>query len=171
MMNTPDRYLPLRRAVLSRTATLCAALMLAAQPLHAAGWATYAVDDSMSQVQAPSAALRWRDLLPTRDASNLMDARMDVRIVLNLAPWVGKQSRIYMVLPVLPQSNVEVQWTTTGLLIPGRLSSGQRQLVFQGPVPGPRIEDLMRVAVIADARDPVTPQRLNFTFEIEVATP
>jgi hypothetical protein len=155
----------------SRAAVLGTLALLSAQSLWAAGWATYAVDDSMSQVQAPSAPLRWRNLLPSRDASNLMDARMDVRIVLNVAPWVGKPSRIYMVLPTLPQSHVEVQWTTSGVLSPGRLSGGQRYLVFQGVVPGPRIDDTMQVAVIADARDPVTPQRLNFTFEIEVPNP
>ena len=135
---------------------------------HAAGWTTYAVDDSMSQTQAPAAQLRWRQSLPSRDALDLLDATMDVRIVLNVSPWVGQLARIYMVMPALIQSSLTVQWSTSGLLSPGRLSSGQRQLVFQGVVPGPRIEDTMRVVAVADARDEATPQRVNFTFEIEV---
>ena len=122
----------------------------------------------MSQVQAGSAPLRWRSALPSRTASNLLDATLDVRIVLNLAPWVGKPARIYLVMPPLPQSSLSVQWATAGTLLPGRLSGGQRQLVFQGIVPGARIEDTLRVTAVADARDMVTPPRVNFTFEIEV---
>jgi hypothetical protein len=143
-------------------AGLCAPLCFGA------GWATFAVDDSMSQVQAPAAPLRWRTPLPSKSESNLLDAAVQVRIVLNTSPWVGKQARIFMVMPPLPQSSLSVQWMTGGILQPGRLTGGQRQLVYQGIVPGPRIEDTMRVAVVADARDPVTPQRVNFTFEIEV---
>lgn len=134
----------------------------------AQGWSTFAVDDSTSQTQARTAQLRWRHALPSRDDGNLLEAAMDVRIVLNVTPWVGKPARVYMVMPALLQSNLAIQWTSSGLLLPGRLASGQRQLVFQGVVPGPRIEDTMRVTVLADARDPVTPQRVNFTFEIEV---
>jgi hypothetical protein len=145
----------------------CAALMYCA-PCLAAGWATYAVDDSMSQVQAGAAALRWRHALPSSSESSLLDATLDVRVVLNLGPWVGKTARIYMLMPPVPQSSLTVQWTTRGVLLPGRLSGGQRQLVFQGVVPGARLEDSMRVLASVDARDPATPQRVNFSFEIEV---
>ncbi len=137
-------------------------------PCLAAGWVTYAVDDSMSHTLASAAQLRWRDSLPSRSAVDLLDATMDVRIVLNVSPWVGQPARIYMVMPALVQSSLTVHWTTTGLLAPGRLTSGQRHLVFQGVVPGARIEDTMRVVAVADARDVATPQRVNFTFEIEV---
>lgn len=138
------------------------------EPSAAAGWSTFAVDDSMSQVQAPAAQFRWRNSLPTRGASAFLDATMEVRIVLNVSPWVGKPARIYMVMPELPQSSLTVQWSTVGTLMPGRLSGGQRKLVFQGVVPGARIEDTMRVVAHADSRDMVTPQRVSFTFEIEV---
>lgn len=140
-------------------------------PGLAAGWATYLIDDSMSQTQAPSAALRWRNPLPSRNTLDQLEATMQVRVVLNVSPWVGKQARVFMVMPSLAQSSLAVQWTTTGLLAPGRLSGGQRQLVFQGVVPGARIEDTLRVTVLADARDAATPTRVNFTFEIEVPSP
>lgn len=148
-------------------ALLCASLLCAA-PAFAAGWATFTVDDSMSQVQAGAAQLRWRHALPSRNATNVLDATMDVRIVLNTSPWVGKPARIYMVMPALAQSSLSVQWTTSGLLQPGRLSGGQRQLVFSGVVPGARIEDTMRVTATTDARDAASPPRVSFTFEIEV---
>lgn len=153
-------------ALLALSAVAGAALWV--QPSLAAGWATFAVDDSMSHTQASAAQLRWRDSLPSRNAVDMLDATMDVRIVLNVTPWVGQPARIYMVMPALVQSSLTVHWTTSGLLSPGRLTSGQRQLVFQGVVPGARIEDTMRVVAVADARDAATPQRVNFTFEIEV---
>ena len=156
----------------TRCLALCAfvfASALCAASAQGAGWTTFAVDDSMSQVQAGAAPLRWRHALPSsRNEANLLDATLDVRIVLNLSPWVGKPARIYMVMPPLPQSSLSVQWTTAGALLPGRLSGGQRQLVFQGVVPGARLEDTMRVTASTDARDAATPPRVNFTFEIEV---
>ena len=152
-------------------AALCAiawAGLLCVAPARAAGWATFPVDDSMSQTQAGAAQLRWHDALPTRGGPDLLDATMDVRIVLNVSPWIGKPARIYMLMPPLPLSSLSVQWGTSGVLLPGRLSGGQRQLVYQGVVAGARIEDLLRVAIAADAHDPATPRRVAFTFEIEV---
>ena len=151
-----------------RLLLLLIAFAVKATPAWAASWATFAVDDSMSQVQASAVQMRWHDALPSRKGSNLLDATMDVHIVLNVSPWVGKLARIYMVMPQLPQSSLTIQWATSGNLQPGRLSSGQRNLVFQGIVPGPRIEDTIHVTAFADARDQTTPQRVNFTFEIEV---
>ena len=157
----------LGRAGAALCAIACAGLLCVA-PVHAAGWATFPVDDSMSQTQAGAAQLRWHDALPTRGGPDLLDAAMDVRIVLNVSPWIGKPARIYMLMPPLPLSSLSVQWTSSGVLLPGRLSGGQRQLVYQGVVAGVRIEDLLRVTIAADAHDPATPRRVAFTFEIEV---
>lgn len=140
---------------------------LLVSPALAATWVTYPVDDSLSQVQASAAQFRWRSALPSRDVGHLLDATMDVRIVLNVAAWVGNPARIYMVMPPVAPSNLTVQWATAGTLLPGRLSGGQRQLVYQGVIPGPRIEDTLRVLASTDASDAATPQRVRFTFEIE----
>lgn len=137
----------------------------------AVSWAVYPVDDSQSRTEPPSAPLRWRAPLPTRGAPALLDALVTVRIVLNLAPWLGKSARIYMVMPPLPQSSLNVEWTGSGTLQGGRLASGQRQLVYQGVVAGPRLEDTLKLRATVDARDlqPLPP--VNFRFEIEVPTP
>lgn len=150
----------------ARGLALAVALGLAA-PTWAATWATYPVDDSLSQVQAGAAQFRWRDRLPSRDSGHLLDATLDVRIVLNVAAWVGSPARIYMVMPSVAPSNLTVQWATAGTLLPGRLSGGQRQLVYQGVIAGPRIEDTLRVLASTDASDAATPPRVRFTFEIE----
>lgn len=160
-----------RRQLLSGVAAFCATFTLFSfyvTPCSAAGWATFQVDDSLSQVQEPSAQLRWRTIIPNRATANILDAAVNVRIVLNTSPWIGKPARIYMLMPTQPQSSLNVQWTTSGLLLPGQLFGGQRRLVFQGVIPGPRVEDWMHVAITTDARDQVTAPRTNFTFEIEV---
>ena len=153
-----------------RLAALAAAAVLGclAPAATAASWQTFVVDDSMTQVLSGGTRLNWRTPTPSRHAADQLTASVSVDVVLNLTPWVGKLARIYMVMPPLPQSTLTVQWTTRGLLMPGQLSGGQRQLVFQGVVPGARLEDLMRVTALANAGDPTTPPRVNFTFEIEV---
>ena len=100
----------------------------------AAGWTTFVVDDSMSQTLAPAAQLRWRSALPARNSADMLEATMQVHVVLNVSPWVGKPARIYMVMPPIAQSSLTVQWASSGLLLAGRLTGGQRQLVFQGVV-------------------------------------
>jgi hypothetical protein len=134
----------------------------------AAGWSTYVVDDSMTHVQPGGGSLRWRNPKPPRNGADELSAAVNVDVVLNVTPWVGKLARIYMVMPHLPQSTLRVEWVTKGLLLPGQLSGGQRQLVFQGVIPSPRMEEAMRVTALSDPHDPSTPRRVNFTFEIEV---
>ena len=113
-------------------------------------------------------ALRWRSAVPPKNAPDLLGVNLTVDVVLNVTPWVGKLARIYMVMPTVPQSSLMLQWATRGTLLAGQISGGQRQLVFQGVIPGSRIEDTMLVTATTDARDPSTPSRVNFTFEIEV---
>lgn len=160
---------PRHRAVSAGALALAAAALCSGLAV-AATWATYPVDDSLSQVQASAAQFRWRQALPSRDAANLLDATMEVRIVLNVAAWVGNPARIYMVMPSVAQSSLTVQWATAGTLLPGRLTGGQRQLVYQGVIASARIEDTLRVLASTDASDAATPQRVRFTFEIETPT-
>ena len=134
----------------------------------AANWRTYPVDDSLSHTEPPSGTLRWRAPMPTPGAAPMLDALLNVRIVLNLSRWVGKSARIYMIMPPLPQSSLSVEWVGSGTLQGGRLSSGQRQLVYQGVVARPRLEDTLKLRASVDARDTAPLPPVNFRFEIEV---
>lgn len=116
----------------------------------------------------PLTALRWSDPLPNRRSAPRLEGRAEVKLVLNTAPWVGRQARIYMAMPAVAPATLGIEWRTDGRLLPGRLGGGQRQLVFQGVVPSPRLEDTLHVDVHADARDPVTPSQIRYTFTIEV---
>lgn len=170
---TSARVLTLPRAGGALAATLLCALMVgAAAPAQAATWRTFAVDDSQSQVLSAPVPFRWRHLGPGRPGEPLLEAVTDVRIVLQTGAWVGLPARIYMVMPPpTTASTLAVQWSTRGVLLPGRLVGGQRQLVFQGAVPAALMQDALHVTVSAWQGDAAAPQRLNFSFEIEVQTP
>jgi hypothetical protein len=137
----------------------------------AAGWSTFAIDDSMTRVTGPAAQLQWRDAMPSTRSAPLLDATLDVHVVLNVGGWIGRPARIYMQMPAQPQTGMRVHWTTRGQLLPGQLSAGGRQLVYQGVIGAARLEDDLRVTATVDARDPAPPVQTRFGFEIEVATP
>lgn len=143
---------------------------MAAPPAHA-GWSSYPVDDSMSRTVPANVELRWRDAVPGRDTQHLLGAVFALQARLDVAAWVGRTARVYMAMPVTPQSTLSIQWAGSGTLSSGRLSGGQRHLVYQGVIPGPVLEDLLRVEVLADSRDAVQPRTVQFNFIIEVQTP
>ncbi len=63
---------------------------------------------------------------------------------------------------------VNVEWATQGRLLPGKLQSGERTLVYAGPIRSNFLEDNFTVRVVADGRRVNAPQRLQFHFEIDV---
>ena len=140
--------------------------------VHAATWRTFAVDDSQSQAVSAAVPFRWRSMGPSRTGDAPLEAVTEVRIVLQTSAWAGLPARIYMVMAPQPMApSLSVQWSTRGVLLPGRLSGGQRQLVFQGAVPAASLQDALHVTALAWPGDAGSPQRLNFSFEIEVQTP
>jgi hypothetical protein len=129
--------------------------------------ATYRLDDSASQVIPPNAQWEWASgSLRTGTNTVHLNARVIVRI--DTRQWAGRAGRIYMVLPVDAGGRVTAQWDSEGRLIPGRMLSGERTLVFSGTVPGPVLEDRLTVRLSADARTLVSDtQRFAFHFELD----
>jgi hypothetical protein len=140
-------------------------LLALAAPLDAA---TFRVDDSGSVPLEPSTQLRWRQVAPSRRPDNTMEGAVNVQVRLNLAPWVGRQGRVFLVLPEQPIGPVRVTWTTQGRLLPGQLVAGQRALVLAGPMTTPRLEDVLLLRLEADGTQLGNTHRLNFHFEIDV---
>jgi hypothetical protein len=130
--------------------------------------ATLPVDDSLSQPVEAVTPMRWRSLSPSRGEDHKVEGQTQVNIKLDTKPFVGRTGRIYMTLPAQPIGTVEVEWRTQGKLLPGRLQSGQRGLVYSGKISVERMEDLMSVMVRSDGRMLSAPQRLRFSFEIDV---
>ncbi len=145
--------------------TLALLLMLAA---GGAGAATFRVDDSASVPAESNVRLKWRDLVPGRRPDNTLEGAVGVAIRLNLVPWINRTGRLFLVLPEQPIGVVRAKWTTQGRLLPGQLISGQRRLVYTGPITTPLLEETLALEIEADGDRLPNSHRLNFHFEIDI---
>ena len=59
------------------------------------------------------------------------------------------------------------EWQTQGKLLAGRLVSGERGLVYAGPITQPLLEDQMLVYLRTDGRWMSNSRRLAFHFELD----
>lgn len=137
--------------------------------LHApAGLAeTVRLDDSATQVIPPNAYWEWAPG-SLRQGINIVHMNIRVEARIDTRAWAGRQGRIYLVLPVDSGGAVTAEWTTQGRLLGGRLVSGERALVYSGVIPGPVLEDSLRVHLSTDVRRMDTEtQRLAFHFELD----
>jgi hypothetical protein len=145
-----------------------AALLLIAATCATANAATYRVEEFGTFPQESTAPMRWRQVAPSRGGDNSIEGSTTVNVRLNLAPWLNRNGRIYLVLPQQPLVEVHARWTTQGRLLPGRLKSGERQLVFTGPVTSPVLEDTLVLLLETDGTRLSSALRLQFHFEIDV---
>ena len=129
------------RLVLVICAALCAGL---------ADAATYRVEEAGTFPQESTAPMRWRQIAPSRGGDNTVEGTTTVNIRLNLAPWLNRTGRLFMVLPEQPLTPVRVSWSTQGRLMPGQLVSGQRALVYAGPITTPLLEETLVLKFEAD---------------------
>lgn len=145
-----------------------AAVLAACLAALSAQAATFRVDDSLTLPSETSTTMKWRSLAPTRTEGNAVESSLVLTIRLNLAPWLNRNGKVYMVLPEQPIGQVSADWTTQGRLMPGQLVSGNRALVYSGPVRTGLLEDTIVLRLVADGRRLVATQRLQFHFEIDV---
>jgi hypothetical protein len=157
---------PSRRAFRKRWTTY--AFTFAVLLSTTAGAGTFRVDDSASIPNETNVTMRWKSANPNRITGNTVEGAILITMRLNVAPWLNKIGRIYMALPQQPIGTVNVEWTTQGRLLPGKLISGERTLVFAGPIRSGTLEDTFAVKVETDGKRLATPQRLQFHFEIDV---
>jgi hypothetical protein len=128
--------------------------------------ATYEIDDSASVVLSPVTPLHWRANGQGAARDSAADALTQVQLVLNTQPWAGRHGRVFMALAPQPV-RVKVRWTTRGPMLAGSLQSGQRVLVYDGVLPA-SLRDFLELVVSADGRELNMPQRLNFSYQIDV---
>lgn len=132
---------------------------------------TYPVDDSASQVLGGTVRMRWDDAVPELRQQQTVSGEINVLVRLNVSAWQGRQGRIYMLLPAQPTGPLTVSWTTRGPLLPGSLRSGERVMVYAGPIPAGLIEDTQRLLIRTAGDKLVRPEQLKFSFEIDVESP
>lgn len=147
------------------TALVAAAMALTPLPAHAA---TERVDDSGTTVSTPLVNMRWRQLVPGRGSDDTLEGQLRVAVRLNLRPWLNRTGRIHMGLtPVLGIDPVHVNWRGQGRLLAGQLVSGQRALVYEGPITAATLEETLELVIRTDGRRLSGPQNLQFYFEID----
>jgi hypothetical protein len=131
--------------------------------------ATYRVDDSATIPYEASATLRWRQFAPgRRSVDNTVEGGTMVQVRLNLTPWVKRNGRNFLVLPEQPVGRVTAHWTTQGRLLPGQLVSGQRALVYAGPIASPLLDETLTLRIETDGTRLSSTHRLSFHFEIDI---
>lgn len=154
------------RALLSAALT-CTVLWCSAPVAHAAA---FRIDETGTVVSDPVINMKWRTpSVGSRVLDNTVEATLRVDVRLNLAPWINKQARIYMVLAPVNSDRVRARWTTQGRLLPGTVASGERALVFQGPAAPATLTESLLLTLETDGQRLTQQQTLNFHFEIEVS--
>jgi len=135
--------------------------------LAAAEAKTTVIDDSGTLPYNAALAMHWQPLGPRGAASNVLTGTLQLRVRLNVSPWLRHTGRVYLVLPAQQPGAMNVSWTTQGRLLPGQLATGGRALVYSGPITTPFIEDVVQLTIAVDARRMQQAYSVNFRFEID----
>lgn len=141
------------------------ALILAcAAASHAA---THRLDDQGTQVLGGRLLLDWAP--PSRAQARLqtLSGRAVVDLRLNTQAWQGRQGRIYLLLDKDGDPSVQLQWAAQGRIRAGTLQSGGRTLLFEGLLPGPRLEQRLELRVSTQAGWRGDHRALNFYCELD----
>jgi hypothetical protein len=71
-----------------------------------------------------------------------------VRVRINVAPWLRRAARIYLSLPAQEPGPIRLSWSTQGRFLPGQVQSGNRVLVYAGPITTPFMEDTLTLQFV-----------------------
>jgi hypothetical protein len=124
------------------------------------------IDDSGTLPYNAALALQWRQATP-RGSDTTLVGTLQLRLRLNVAPWLRRTGHIYLVLPAQQPGPMSVSWITQGRLLPGQLVSGGRALVYAGAITAPYMEDTVRLTIIVDGRRMQQTYPVNFHFEMD----
>jgi len=126
------------------------------------------IDDSGTQALEPTLSLRWKSPRPTRSGGdNLMVGTATIRVRINVLPWVRRSGRIYLVLPAQQPGPVSASWVTQGRFMPGQVRSGNRVLVYAGPITAPFMEDVFKFQFSVDGNLVQRAFPLTYRFEMD----
>jgi len=135
---------------------------------HPAAASTSIIDDSASRAIEPSVAMHWRTPIPTRGApDNVQIGTLRVLVRLDVAQWLHRHGRIYLSLPAQPPGPIDLSWTAEGRLSSGRLHSGERRLVYAGPITQPFIEEPFTFQFELSGALLDRPVQVSYHFEME----
>lgn len=126
------------------------------------------IDDSGTQALEPAVAMRWKTAVPTRSpAGTLMVGTTTIRVRINLLPWLHHSGRIYLALPAQQPGPLGLSWTTQGRFLPGQVQSGNRVLVYSGPIAAPFMEDTLTFQFSVDGALMRRTVPVSYHFEMD----
>jgi hypothetical protein len=139
------------------------------------------LSDALSPRQQVDLDLVWKNQsnLESLDekAYNTVIARarnIDTR--LDTSGYLGNRARIFLELPIQVRglanpASLELSWTTNGLFSPGRVTPGNRQLIFEGTIKDAVMRDIFDFTFEVDARFLNQTLRLEPIYDIEIVAP
>ncbi|MGO9513889.1 MAG: hypothetical protein ACLP2F_09645 [Steroidobacteraceae bacterium] len=126
------------------------------------------IDDSGTAALEPSVSLRWRSATPPRSGiDNLMVGNTTIRVRINVMPWLHRSGRIYLSLPAQQPGPIGASWITQGRFLPGQIRSGNRALVYAGPITTPFMEDVLQFQFTVDGTLIRRSFPVTFHFEMD----
>jgi len=129
---------------------------------------TITIDDSGTVALEPSVSLKWKSAAPSRSGrDNLMVGTTTIRVRINVMPWLRRSGRIYLNLPAQPPGPLAASWNTQGRFLPGQVHSGNRVLVYAGPIATPFMEDVLTVQFSLDGTLVRRTFPVTFHFEMD----
>ena len=129
---------------------------------------TTTIDDSGTQALEPSVSMRWKTASPSRNgADNLMIGTTTIRVRINVMPWQRRSARIYLALPTQQPGPIGLSWTTQGRFLPGQLQSGNRTLIYAGPITTAFMEDLLKFQFSVSGKLIQKTFPVTFRFEMD----
>ena len=143
---------------------LAALAALAAPALDAK---TTVIDDGGTLPYDAPLVLRWQQLSPRRPVNMTLTGTTSIRVRLNVAAWLHRTGRIYLLLPAQQPASLSAAWTTQGRLLPGKAVAGSRTLVYAGAVTTPFIEDVLQLTLNVDSRQMRQLYHVNFQFQMD----
>ena len=147
-------------AGLARALRRCMVLICLGLLAAGAQAAPVRLDDSLSSQQRVVMRQEWRDAYPNQGhRPDLMTvlARASVEVRLKTEAYVGRNARVFLVLPTLANTgalpaDLRIEWRTRGAMRAGIAAPGTRTLVFEGRIGAPVIGDWFDFYVTADSR-------------------
>ena len=129
---------------------------------------TTTIDDSGTQALQPSVSLRWKTAAPSRAGTdNTMVGTTTIRVRLNVTPWLRRSGRIYLTLPAQQPGPLSASWVTQGRFMPGQVHSGNRVLIYAGPIAAPFMDEVMKFEFSVDGTLMRRPVPVTIRFEMD----
>jgi hypothetical protein len=129
---------------------------------------TTTIDDSGTQALEPSVSMRWKTTAPSRAGTdNLMVGTTTIRVRINVTPWLRRSGRIYLDLPAQQPGPITASWIAQGRFLSCQVHSGNRTLLYAGPIASPFMEDVLKVQFSVEGALIRRPFPVTFHFEMD----